>query len=179
MIIDLKRCSKCTAEKSRCLFPRNRRTKDGVASWCKDCLNANSRKYHALSRGYRIERCRRWRDANPPAPDARALAVERTRIWCKANPERASILRKNRKHTRRARERGMAASELREWLISQRKVCHWCGDKCAAYEIDHRVSLAKRGRHERRNLVISCRACNRRKGARDPVEFARSLGKLV
>jgi 5-methylcytosine-specific restriction endonuclease McrA len=81
---------------------------------------------------------------------------------------------------RRSRERGgITSAELLAWESAQRKVCHWCGAKCASYEIDHRQPLARGGKHEARNLVSSCRPCNRRKGARDPIEFAQSSGKLL
>lgn len=73
----------------------------------------------------------------------------------------------------------MSARELSEWLIAQPKVCHWCGIKCERCEIDHIIPLSKGGKHERHNLVIACPTCNRRKGARDPIEFAQSVGRLV
>lgn len=180
MIIEIKRCPKCAQTKSTRLFSRDRSKPAGFSCWCKECLNESSRRYHAANREKRVAYIRARRMANPPSEESRAAAVERTRQWCEQNPEKHRTSRKNRKYNRRAREGGgMTAAELRQWEAAQKKVCHWCGVRCDDHEIDHRVPLAKGGKHERRNLVISCRPCNRRKGARDPVEFAQSMGKLV
>jgi 5-methylcytosine-specific restriction endonuclease McrA len=74
----------------------------------------------------------------------------------------------------------MGAAELLAWEAGQPKVCHWCGIRCnKKWHVDHRFPLAKGGAHEKRNLVIACPGCNVRKGARDPVEFAQTLGKLL
>lgn len=87
---------------------------------------------------------------------------------------------KNGKHRRRVRMRGqMTAPQLRQWAAGERKICHWCGARCETYEIDHIVPLSKGGQHKLDNLAISCPTCNRRKGARCPVEFAQSIGEAV
>lgn len=172
-----KNCSRCGEAKSLDRFGRDKTRRDGLACWCKDCLNQNSRNWHYANREKVLAQHRKWYRENPPD---RALVSERTRLWGEANPEKLRSLRKNAKHQRRARLKGgMTASEFRHWEASQAKVCHWCCVKCAEYEIDHRIPLSKGGKHERRNLVISCRPCNRSKGARCPIEFAQSKGKLV
>jgi 5-methylcytosine-specific restriction endonuclease McrA len=175
MIIDQRRCAKCGCTKAIDLFGRDKSRKDGLACWCKDCLNANSRKYHEANRDKYVERHRRWYSENPPN---RAVVSERTRIWRASNPEHARMLTKNGKHRRRARTQGgLTASDLRAWLIAQPKVCHWCGVQCKQCEIDHIVPLSRGGKHERSNLTIACPTCNRKKGARCPVEFAQSIGR--
>lgn len=172
-----KRCSKCRTTKPRECFGNDRSKRDLLACWCKACLNENNRKYHAVNRASMILRHRQWRENNLPD---REVEAERSRVWRKANPDHARALAKNGKHKRRARTQGgITGAELREWETAQPKSCHWCGVKCPSYEIDHRIPLSKGGKHERRNLVISCRTCNRKKGARCPVEFAQSLGKLL
>jgi 5-methylcytosine-specific restriction endonuclease McrA len=180
MIIRAKTCTKCGETKPNDGFCRDSKAPDQLSWSCKACLNESSRKWHAANRERSKERTREWHRQNRPDETARAAAVKRAREWCEQNPDKLRASRKNRKHNRRARERGgMTAPELRQWESAQRKVCHWCGDKCATYEIDHRVPLAKGGKHEAQNLVIACQPCNRKKGARCPVEFAQSLGRLV
>jgi 5-methylcytosine-specific restriction endonuclease McrA len=39
--------------------------------------------------------------------------------------------------------------------------------------------LARGGKHEIANLVVACPTCNRKKGARQPDEFAQSIGKVA
>lgn len=41
--------------------------------------------------------------------------------------------------------------------------------------IDHFVPLAKGGKHEFKNLRLSCPKCNRLKGAKDPYEFIKQI----
>lgn len=72
----------------------------------------------------------------------------------------------------------MSWRDLRDWKAAQAKTCHWCGVDCPhGYVVDHVQPLAKGGKHEADNLVISCRPCNARKAARDPEEFARTVGR--
>lgn len=103
------------------------------------------------------------------------------REWREANPE----LTRAHKVAGKAKRRAAMAHEpdapalIAEWVRAVTKACHWCGVKCASgYHIDHYVPLAKGGRHVVKNLVIACQACNQKKNAKDPYEFAASLGRL-
>lgn len=169
-----KRCSKCQLIKSIQAFGMDRSRRGGLACWCKDCLNDNSRKYHLSNRSSVLARHREHHAANPPD---RAKAVDRARAWAANNPDKARAHRKNIKHKRRALTAGqLTAAELRRWESEQDKVCHWCRSACDKYDIDHVVPLSRGGQHALHNLVIACPTCNRRKAARCPVEFAKSLG---
>lgn len=58
--------------------------------------------------------------------------------------------------------------------------CYWCNLKLINdYHIDHYYPLSKGGKHTISNLVISCPKCNMTKHAKDPIEFANSIGKLL
>jgi 5-methylcytosine-specific restriction endonuclease McrA len=82
---------------------------------------------------------------------------------------------------RRAQVRaGDSSRKIRQWVDAQKKVCHWCGKKCKDdFHIDHIQPLARGGLHVTTNLCIACPTCNIRKNARDPIEFAQSLGLLL
>ena len=69
--------------------------------------------------------------------------------------------------------------QLRE-LIEGAKKCYWCESKINKkdYHIDHFVPLSKGGSHTISNLVIACPKCNLKKNAKDPYQFAISVGKL-
>lgn len=64
---------------------------------------------------------------------------------------------------------------------AQRWRCAIC--KCAIarkkYDIDHIVPLVKGGPHQSKNVQLLCPTCNRRKGAKDPIEYMQSLGRLL
>ena len=81
---------------------------------------------------------------------------------------------------RRARKKGTTIGDAPPWQelkASHKGKCYWCGQKLKLVW-DHYVPLAKGGTHGGGNEVASCNPCNSRKGARDPYEFARSMGRL-
>jgi 5-methylcytosine-specific restriction endonuclease McrA len=51
--------------------------------------------------------------------------------------------------------------------------CHYCGAKTlkSNRQCDHIIPVTKNGLNEAKNLVISCKSCNRRKSARDYNKF--------
>jgi 5-methylcytosine-specific restriction endonuclease McrA len=157
----IKRCSKCRRFKPVESFSGDKRAMDGLQCQCKTCICANGKA---------------WREANPDKWRAARSG------WKAANPDKVRAIHRNTSHKRYHQKKGggLGASELLDWEKSQPKVCHWCGVKCgASWHVDHRLPLAKGGGHELQNLVIACPGCNMRKAARDPIEFAQSLGMLL
>lgn len=92
------------------------------------------------------------------------------------------MVQKNNKHKRRAivKQGDVSTKQLLE-LQQNAKVCYWC--KCSLknkkVHIDHYTPLSKGGKHTQDNLVVSCDKCNLQKNAKDPLEFAISIGKLL
>ncbi len=66
-------------------------------------------------------------------------------------------------------------------LQKNAKTCYWCCKplKNLTTHLDHYIPLSRGGKHIIENLVISCQSCNNRKHAKDPLEFANSMGKLL
>jgi hypothetical protein len=99
--------------------------------------------------------------------------------WRAANPERSRASKRASQSRRRASMQGVSNGELVAWTALQPKVCHWCAKDCAEqFHVDHYEPLARGGKHEISNLVISCQFCNLSKKCRDPYAFAASLGRL-
>lgn len=111
----------------------------------------------------------------------REKASRQAAEWRKRNPEkRAAIIRNNRDRRRAQSLGGVSTSALAAWTAQQKKACYWCGCKCAkGFHIDHYVPLSRGGKHELSNLVIACGPCNLRKNAKDPLVFAREVGRLL
>lgn len=65
----MKTCRRCCKEKESGDFYAAARMKDGLHSWCKDCLNARAmeryREIGEAEKHLRRERCREWRKKNP------------------------------------------------------------------------------------------------------------------
>lgn len=106
-------------------------------------------------------------------PEARR---EYNRRWRENNPERARMSMRLTRLRRRAAV-GSDRVTVDEWLSLVERygyICAYCG-AAEPLEPDHRVPLARGGRHTIDNLLPACARCNRRKHARTEEEFRRSL----
>lgn len=110
----------------------------------------------------------------------REKVLFRAMKWNRNNPEKRRAIVSNYRDRRRSQEDGgISSADLSEWISSQIKICYWCGRKCEeSFHVDHYVPLSRGGKHEADNLVIACPPCNIRKNAKDPYEFANSVGRL-
>lgn len=104
----------------------------------------------------------------------------RSAAWRKKNPEKRSAIGKAYSAKRRSQEKtGDTTAVVCAWETAAKKVCYWCGRKCAEdYHVDHYQPLSKGGQHVVANLVIACPPCNLKKNAKDPLEFAKQVGRL-
>lgn len=93
-------------------------------------------------------------------------------ITANAHKRRARLLAAEGKHT---------AADLVAIFDSQGGRCAYCRDdlKKNKRHLDHIQPLVKGGSNSRENLQYLCRPCNLSKGAKDPVDFARSKGLLL
>jgi len=127
----------------------------------------------AASRGDDLKRYRReYYQAN--AETIRRQVSESKR----RNPDR--VLHCNRK--RRAIMRGVEATltrqDVSEITAQQKHRCAWCSSK-SKLTVDHITPLARGGHHVRSNIQMLCAPCNAKKGAKDPIDFARFEGQLL
>lgn len=125
------------------------------------------------------ERARRWRESNPDKAKAATDRYRSTDIegWRELDRVRSS--------RRRAQLRGDTGShtkaDLAEILIAQGGRCAYCrvNLKRTKKHVDHIQPLARGGSNGRANLQYLCQTCNVTKSAKDPVDFARSIGLLI
>lgn len=70
--------------------------------------------------------------------------------------------------------------DLHNIWMKQRGRCAYCRRQLGAdYHVDHIVPVAAGGTSEPGNLQFACPDCNGQKGATDPIEFARQIGRLI
>jgi len=114
------------------------------------------------------------------AAENSAEKVKRARDCIKANPDkRAAIVFSYDARRRSQKAQGDSTVAIGEWIRDAEKVCYWCRADCGdGYHVDHYYPLSKGGEHRITNLVIACPTCNVRKNAKDPHEFAASIGRL-
>jgi len=134
-----------------------------------------SSEYQQLNKESCYARQRQWRIDNH---DKKIASVK---AWQAKNPEKAKASRKASFHNRRAKcKGGVTGPELRAWVSVAPKQCHWCNKRLTekTLTVDHYVPLALGGKHEVTNFVPACRSCNCKKNAKDPLAFAREIGRL-
>lgn len=188
----LKRCSLCKEEKQLAAFSTHRQKKDGLSSWCKPCSVAKVKTYtdsaesRAKKKVYDAARTERLQEklkqqARLRYEKKREIILNDVKAWAAANPEKRRAIAQGYKHRRRAVEKaGISGAELKAWKDAVLKKCYWCGVCCEkGGVVDHYYPLSKGGKHETSNLVLSCRSCNAKKAAKDPLEFAALIGKTI
>jgi 5-methylcytosine-specific restriction endonuclease McrA len=168
-----------------------------------DCLYEKNRQYRKANKEKIYRLGRDWRLANIDhcrATDRKRRAKNRDEIlvyqkeWHRKNPakDREYKLRWLEKNpgadlawraNRRARYKNAIGThtkeEIQDIIRMQRGKCAICRIKMITPCMDHIVPLAAGGTNFRGNLQAVCRSCNSRKHAKDPIEFARSLGNLL
>lgn len=76
--MDEKECSKCRIAKSPRDFNRDRKTKDGLQAWCRECSRTNSRKWQRENAEHVSAKGKRYHRENPEiSRRASRLARER------------------------------------------------------------------------------------------------------
>ena len=114
----------------------------------------------------------------------RAYNKERIRDYGKMYraTEQGKTVKRNSDHKRRTLTKNgdVTVQQLKELYLTA-KNCYWCNTKLNKNNthLDHLMPLSKGGEHTLSNLVISCRKCNLSKNAKDPIEFANKLGRLL
>jgi 5-methylcytosine-specific restriction endonuclease McrA len=146
-------------------------------------------------RAYRkhIKKRKEWQKSYSAANRERILG--RVRKWAADNPERRKeIVRKwNRDHPeyvraanslqaarRRNADGRFDVDDVARLFEVQKGKCAYCRRSLKnGFHIDHIVPLANGGTNWPDNLQLCCERCNCRKGAKDAISFAQSLGRLL
>jgi 5-methylcytosine-specific restriction endonuclease McrA len=146
------------------------------------------------------ERCRKWFAANPEysreyheanAAQRRASGLvwrlenkdkisEKDRKWRTENPDKHAAKERNRRSRKRLAEGLHTADDVKGLHDQQKGKCACCGVKLGnRYHVDHIVPLFRGGTNWPNNLQLLCAPCNLSKGAKDPIEFMQSRGRLL
>jgi 5-methylcytosine-specific restriction endonuclease McrA len=132
----------------------------------------------------------RWRDANPEKfresnrrskKGNQQKYTDRQRADYAINPEKYRTVERKRRAQMYGSDGTHTAADLVEIIELQGHRCAYCRTDLTqtTKHVDHIVPLALGGSNGRQNLQFCCPPCNQSKGARDPIEFAQSLGLLL
>lgn len=193
--IGTRQCRKCLRFLPATLvyFCAEKRTKIGLQSWCRECLNAHrrasreanpekERAYQQLRRTTKPEsereRVRKWRADNPEQfkeqarrhhanhrSERNANARERIKRYYKEHPERWQVAGQVRRSRKHAAGGSFSAKEWQALKAKNDYRCLCCGmaEPIIKLTVDHVVPLCKGGRNSIDNIQPLCFPCNLKK----------------
>lgn len=149
----------------------------------KDAAHAKQRERYHQNPKAAIAKTVKWRNNNPDKCRAWVIANrDKTRAIVKRHrlkfPEAHFVARANR----RARKEDGATrlsmgirATLMQW---QNGLCPYCRAdlNVVSRHLDHVIPLARGGKHCDANMQLTCKPCNLRKHAKDPILFGREMG---
>lgn len=137
----------------------------------------------------REKSARRAREKRLADPEYAEETRRRCRTYCaevRKFDEVAKLKKITHHRTRRARKAGSEGhhtnDEISDLLAKQKYKCAECGvsvRKKGQRHVDHVMPLALGGSNWISNLQILCPTCNMSKGAKHPLDWAKSKGRLV
>ena len=189
----MKTCTKCKIEKHFHEFSKNRSKKDGLKSECKKCTSISVSLWKIENKERVKESARKYRENNrqkvrKATAEWNLKNIERVRMttkaWAKMNPCKVSALSRNRRVRISSADGKHSATDIREIFEKQQGFCANCLCKLfksgkQKFHVDHIMPLALGGSNWPANLQCLCPACNMKKHAKDPIEWAQENGRLI
>lgn len=191
--MELKSCSKCGEHKPLGAFHRRRASKDGRSYICKECTKPIRAQQFQATKAHRKEQGRAWRIANRERARlydrrwrqanlerARKLSARNARAWQRRNPAKVRQIIAVRRARQKQATIGDTAkiSAYYEYVATARRLrCYYCNKITPKRKrhVDHKIALARGGKHCVENLCCSCAPCNMKKHMLSDEEFTGQL----
>jgi len=156
---------------------------------CKPCGREMARKYREADPQRHRDSSRKWAAANLDRVSEnnrnwykanKDWAAHQNRNWQKVNSEKRNVINQNR----RARVRGnggkLSHNIVQRLMVLQKGKCACCGKSLSkGHHLDHIIPIALGGMNTDNNVQLLRPKCNLSKGAKDPVDYMRTKGKLI
>jgi 5-methylcytosine-specific restriction endonuclease McrA len=160
----------------------NARNPDRVAknrlAWCeanKDRWYESIRRWKLENKSHIVEINKIYRKKTKPAQAAYRES------WRQKNREQTRAYCRNRRSLRKNAVGFHCSRDIERIFLLQKYTCAYCKKKLRGelFHVDHIVAISRGGSNWPRNLQILCPACNCSKNAKDPIDFAREIGRLL
>lgn len=159
----------------------------------KERIAARGAAYYAANRELILAKQAAYKAANPEKVAASKEAYKAAnpdkcnaakRAWQIKNPEKRAANKRNRRARTRNSDGSHTAADVRAIFDNQGGLCANCHAKLfksgkQKFHVDHIMPLALSGSNRPENLQCLCPPCNLSKGAKHPIDFAQSMGKLL
>ena len=177
------------------------KNKEKAKQYASNWRTINEQRKKELDRKYRENNIEKIKECRKKyAIDNSKKLIEKSKKWYQLNKERAKATKKEYNKIYKTTEsyrlsnkiqrikrrkqlkntKNQVTSKVLKEIIDKSSNCYWCNKPLKYdYHIDHYIPLSKGGEHTITNLVISCPDCNLKKHAKDPYEFANSIGRLL
>lgn len=159
--MEYKKCSRCGVEKATTEFYKDKRTRSGLQSECKQCHTNDRLKWRAENTDEANRRLRDWRKANPEkrrAQEARYRAAHPEYIPAKHGARRLRVASGNFSKT------DLEYVKNSQWFGGL--LCYYCGCNIDdGYHVEHVHPLSRGGTNTVNNIVLACPSCNLSKGS--------------
>jgi 5-methylcytosine-specific restriction endonuclease McrA len=141
----------------------------------RDKILAERKEFYRQNRELVLARVKKHSEKNRPA------IRERNRRWRRENRELVATIDRNKRARRRSAIGEHTPQDVADIAKMQGNRCGYCrvSLKRAKRHVDHIKPLIAGGTNFRDNLQLLCEFCNLSKHARDPIDFAQSLGMLL
>lgn len=118
-----KKCSNCGELKPLNLFGKNKRTKDGLHYYCKECQNSKIKKYYKTERGKETLK-KYFQSEKGKEALKKQVKKKQEEGYYRFGKGAIAILRAGA--TKRGISFNFTAEKLENWWLSKEDICHYC-----------------------------------------------------
>jgi hypothetical protein len=158
-------CPTCKRTLPGSAFYVNKRTKDGLQAYCKECQDKTNRQWYETNRDHKLRQKAGWYQANWERQRRLSTEWKRTHRF----EDREHVMR------RLARLRRTTIAKVSYPAIWERDggICYLCGQPIDRSDVhfDHVIPLSKGGTHTEDNIRATHSRCNLSKSDKTLAEF--------